>query len=388
MAKQHAVPYRLFKRGEIFHVYISFISETGERIQLRETTGRTTEYEATQYCLKRIEQINQKAHSKATGELPTITIDEAFGKYYIEQGQYLTLPHQRLTRLNNLKESFSVKYLHEITETEVNKFIISHRDEFSNSTINRYLALLSVVLNTAENEWKVQSPHIKLSRFKLKEPAENIKCLKDWETAEKIISRASSHLKPIIYTALYTGLRRANILGLKWDNLDFTNSTITLKVKDRTKEGGKIHTIPMIPQLKEILQAQPRINEFVFNYRGKKIESITRSWHFIFYKFVPVKKVNDGDVYEVRTVKGEKVIYKRVLRDETLPYTNFHTLRHTAATWILKKTNNLRITKEILGHSDIKTTLKYAHVLDDEKRNALNQVFSQTCTNFAQSKNQ
>ena len=72
----------------------------------------------------------------------------------------------------------------------------------------------------------------------------------------------------------------------------------------------------------------------------------------------------------------EKVPYKRVLRDTSLPYTNFHTLRHTAATWILKKTNNLRITKEILGHADIKTTLKYAHVLDDEKRSALNSVFN------------
>lgn len=374
MSKQRTVPFRLFKRGEIYHAYISFVSETGQRIQLRETTGRTTEYEATQYCLKRIEQINQKAHSK--GELPTITIDEAFGKYYIEQGQYLTLPKQRLTRLNNLKESLNVTYLHEITESEINNFIVSHRNIFSNSTINRYLALLSVVINTAE-DWKVKTSHIKISRFKLKEPAENIKCLKDWETAEKIIANASSHLKPIIYTALYTGLRRANILGLKWDNLDFTNNTITLKVKDRTKQGGKIHTIPMIPQLKEILQAQPRINEYVFNFRGKKIESITRSWHFIFYKYVPTKKLTDGDVYEVRTVKGEKVIYKRVLRDESLPYTNFHTLRHTAATWILKKTNNLRITKEILGHADIKTTMKYAHVMDEEKRQALETVFAQ-----------
>ena len=71
----------------------------------------------------------------------------------------------------------------------------------------------------------------------------------------------------------------------------------------------------------------------------------------------------------------EKVTYKRVLRDPALPYVNFHTLRHTAATWILKKTNNLRITKEILGHANINTTMKYAHVLDEEKRNALNAVF-------------
>ena len=387
MAKKHAIPYRLYKRGDFYHAYISFVTETGERVQLRESTKRTTEYEASQYCLKRIADIQKKAHSRANGELQQLTIDEAFGKYYIEKGQYLTLPNQIFTRLNNLKQSLGVTYLNEISEENINDFIVTHRKELSNSTINRYLALLSVVLNTAENEWKVQTPHIKISRFKLKEPAENIKCLKDWQTAQKIIDNASSHLKPIIYTALYTGLRRANILGLKWDNIDFTSNTITLKVKDRTKAGGKIHTIPMIPQLAEILSKQPRINEYVFNFRGKKIESISRSWHFIFYKYVPTKKIEQGDVIEYRLVKGKKIPYKRVLRDESLPYTNFHTLRHTAATWILKKTNNLRITKEILGHSDIKTTLKYAHVMDEEKRQALNQVFAQNLHKEEQAKN-
>ena len=64
-----------------------------------------------------------------------------------------------------------------------------------------------------------------------------------------------------------------------------------------------------------------------------------------------------------------------MLKDPALPYTNFHTLRHTAATWILKKTNNLKITQEILGHANITTTMKYAHVMSEEKRKALNSVF-------------
>ena len=76
--------------------------------------------------------------------------------------------------------------------------------------------------------------------------------------------------------------------------------------------------------------------------------------------------------------------FTKELKDPTLPYINFHALRHTAATWILRKTNNLRITKEILGHSNINTTMKYAHVLDAEKRDALNAVFDETCTKCVQ----
>ncbi len=381
MGKRLGVPYRIYTRGSTYWAYFSLQAADGEKIQFRCSCGTEELRQAEQFCIKKIADLQAEAKLKASGELPSITIDDAFGRYYLEKGQYNSLPKQILTRLNNIKTDIGVEYLHEITETVINSLIAKYRGSLSNSTINRYLALISVVLNIAEFEWRVKTYRLKMQRFKLKEPAENIKFLKDWSVAQKIIDGAAKHLKPIIYTALYTGLRENNILSLKWDNIDFTNNTITVKVKDRTKDGGKNHTIPMIGALKEILEKQPRINEYVFNFRGKPIKSLTRSWHFIFYEYVRADKVEPDDVIENRWVKNkstglmEKIPYKRVLRDPALPYTNFHTLRHTAATWILKKTNNLRITKEILGHSDIKTTLKYAHVLDEEKRDALSSVF-------------
>ena len=358
MAKRRNQPYSLFKRGDTFYAYFSYVCETGERIQFRETCGTNEETKAHEYCLKRLQQIQSQVKQQISGELPRITVDEAFGRYQLEKGQYLTLPHQRLSRLKKLKAELGVTYLDEITEKEISNFIQQNRQELSNATINRYLFLLSAVLKTANEEWKVKTYPLKPSKFKLKEPAENVKYLKDWDYAQRIIDKASPHLKPIIYTAIYTGLRESNILGLKWDNVDLNNNTITLKVKDSTKEGGKIHTIPIISQLSQILHNLPKESDYVFTYKGKPIKSISTAWRNIFYK-------RDG-----------RKRFSHELKDPTLPYTNFHTLRHTAATWILKKTNNLRITKEILGHSNINTTLKYAHVLDDEKRKALDSVFN------------
>lgn len=384
MAKKHDTPYRLYKRGDVYYTYISCIVE-GQRIQLRESTRAFSLEAATDYCIKRLTEIQKKAKQQAAGELPSITIDEAFARFFEENGQYQSLPKQILTRLSNLQKDINVQYLHEIDEAVINNIIAKYRNTLKNSTINRYLALLSVIINMAEFDWHVKTYHLKMQRFKLKEPAENIKFLKDWNVAQRIIDGAANHLKPIIYTALYTGLRENNILNLRWSDIDFTNNTITVKVKDRTKEGGKNHTIPMISALRNILIELPRINDYCFNFRGQPIKSITRSWHFIFYKYerlTPEHTIEDDSVIEYRPYKNsktgeiEKIPYIRVLRDCTLPYTNFHTLRHTAATWILKKTNNLKITKEILGHADIKTTLKYAHVLDKEKRDALNSVFS------------
>lgn len=357
MAKRHAEPYRLFKRGDIWHAYISLVLETGERIQLRETTGAVSEQKAVEYCLKRIEQIQKKARSQTTGELPSITVDEAFARYFVEKGRFLSLPKQRLTRLNKLKNDIEAVLLNEITEPKINKFITENKPYLSNSTINRYLFLLSAVIKTAKEEWRVKTPDFKISKFKLREPAENIKYLKDWSAAQKIIDRAAPHLKPIIYTALYTGLRESNILNLKWQDIDFKSQTITIKVKDSTREGGKTHTIPIIDKLSDILNSLPKNSEYVFTYNNKPIKSISTAWRNIFYK------------------RNTRKSFSKQLRDADLPYINFHTLRHTAATWILKKTNNLRVTKEILGHANINTTLKYAHILDDEKRGALNAVF-------------
>lgn len=349
MAKQHNVPYRLYKRGEIYHAYISFVSENGTRIQLRETCGTNSLQRAADYCLKRIQEIQKKSR-QSSGELNRINLDDAFGIFYQKHAQYYARPKETLRKLLLIKKNLSVKYVDEINSTEISDYIQRRKNNVTNSTINRELVILSSLLNKCRL-WKYKVLDVKPIKFKLKEPAENIKYLKDWTQAQQIIDRAAPHLKPIIYTALYTGMRRSNILNLKWENIDFANNLINIHVKDRTKDGGKNHTIPMIASLKAIIQEQPHINEYVFNYKRHRINDIKHAWHSIFYD-------NQGQ-----------------LKDVTLPYINFHTLRHTAATWILKKTNNLKITQEILGHANITTTMKYAHIMTDEKRRALDAVF-------------
>ena len=254
-----------------------------------------------------------------------------------------------------LKEDLAVTYLDEINETSINRFITVNRPHLSNSTINRYLFLISAVLTTAREAWNIKTSPVKPSKFKLKEPAENIMFLSGIDVLQKIIDRAAPHLKPIIITAVYTGLREGNLLKLKWENVDFSNKVITVKVKDKTKLGGKFHSVPMADIVIQTLQALPRVSDYVFTYRNRPITSIRTSWLAIFYK---------------RKEKSRE--FTKELKDKTLPYIRFHGLRHTAATWILKATGNLKVTKEILGHSDITTTLKYAHVLDSQKRDAVN----------------
>ena len=352
MAKRHYQAYRLYKRNEIWHAYISFIGSDGVRTQLRCSCQTTDRAKAERYVIEKINQIEKKCRI-AAGNTQEISTDEAFAIFYQKHAQYYARPDETLRKLYLIKETLGVKYVHQIDSAELSSYIQKRRMQgVSNSTINRELVIISSLL-TQCRLWKYRTSDVRPTTFKQKEPAENIKYLKNWEIAQKIIDKAAPHLKPIIYTALYTGLRRSNILNLKWEEVDFYNNLINVKVKDRTQAGGKNLSIPMIDKLKEILSAQPKINEYVFNYHQRPIKDIKHSWHSIFY---------DG--------KGK-------LRDNSLPYINFHTLRHTAATWILKKTNNLKITQEILGHANISTTMKYAHVMSEEKRKALDAVFNQ-----------
>jgi len=339
VAKKHTEPYRLYQYRGVWYAYIHFVRSDGQTYHYRGTLGTRERAVAERKVIEKINQCYQDNPTPTT----SITLEKACVLFYDRHGKYLSRPLEVLQRLNNLKQHLNIKNLSEISNIAISQMVDTRKHEVANATVNRELMLLSSLLNKMEL-WGYNVPRIKISRFKLKEKAENVKYLDSWETAQKIIDNSAPHLKPIIYTALYTGLRRSNLLNLKWEELDFKNNLINIKVKDRTKDGGKNLSIPIIDKLKTILQSQPKVCEYVFTFGGKHITDIKRSWH-------------------------------TALKKAGLPYTNFHTLRHTAATWILKKTGNLKLTQQILGHSDIKTTTKYAHVLDDEKRQALMSVF-------------
>jgi integrase len=328
-------PYRLYKRGEIWHAYISFVVE-GRRVVIRESSGETDIERAQEYCIKRINSIRNSP--AVTHE---ITLDSACAKWWTEYGQNLSYSVDVFSKLRRLLTIIDGDILlSQITKNDVNHlmttFINAGR---SNATANRYLCLLSAICTRAKNRWDCRIPDFKILSFRLKEPKENIKYFKDWDELQKVIDASAEHLKPIILTAVYTGLRRGRILSLKWDQIDWDNNQIIYMGKD-----GNPHSVPMVAQLKQLLLSLPRDHEYVFTYKGHKIRDIKMAWHAAFER-------------------------------ANVPYRNFHTLRHTTATWLLRKTGNLRVVQNVLGHSDISITTKYAHLVNNESQAALTALF-------------
>lgn len=337
MVRHTRQPYQIFtrKNSNVYQLKISAIVN-GQRIFLRESTGKYDRSEAESYAQRRFTQIIEEVEYRTNpNKLKQYNLDQAFGMFWEEVGKYHRNPKDTYSKISILSKELPNLPLTQLTIDDVANFVMRKRQEGkANATINRYLALVSAVFNLCKKR-RVAIPDINVREFMLKEKAENIRYIPDWQTMDKIINSAADHLKPIILTALYTGLRKSDILTLKWE--DIQGDRIIRFVKDSSHEGGKIHYVDLFPALKEIVYSQPRINAYVFTYKGERIKDIKTAWH-------------------------------TALKKAGVRYVNFHTLRHTCATWILQKTGNLKLVQQVLGHSDMRVTAKYAHIITNKNQ--------------------
>lgn len=140
------------------------------------------------------------------------------------------------------------------------------------------------------------------------------------------------------YHPRQTGMRRGEILGLQWANVNLNKRYVhVLKTK-----SGKERKIPMSDKLYNSLVEIPRHNENLFvNPTTKRVHINIKD---VFPEFLKTAKINDFC---------------------------FHDLRHTAATRMVESGIDLVVVKEILGHSDIKTTMRYAHPVPEVKLKAI-----------------
>lgn len=205
-----------------------------------------------------------------------------------------------------------------------------------NATINRYLEILSKMFNLGiDNNLLHINPVSKVK--KLLEDNHKIRFLTQDEEI-RLYKHLPEFLIPIVTCALQTGMRRGEILNLKWDSIDFDYGFIELL---ETK-SGKSRKVPISTKLNEVLNNIERKSEYVFvnPETNQPYVDIKKSW---------TKAVKDADIKNFR----------------------FHDLRHTVATRLVEKGIDLLVVMEILGHSKIETTMRYAHPVPKRKLEAI-----------------
>lgn len=222
------------------------------------------------------------------------------------------------------------------------------------ATVNRYIATLKHMFTKAVDWNMVEEDTLKRIR-KVKLLEENNRRLRylNKDECKNLLSACKEHLKPIVITALNTGMRKEEILNLKWDNVDLKNGFILL---DITKNGER-REIPINATLKNMLSNIvrridiPYVFYTVRNQQDSKDESESRKTAQRF-----------GNIHRS---------FKTACKKANIRDFHFHDLRHTFASQLVMAGIDLTTIKELLGHKTLTMTLRYAHLAPSHKVKAV-----------------
>lgn len=249
--------------------------------------------------------------------------------------------------LDHLKEFFKEKHLSEITPELIEKYKLKRTaDGVSPATVNRELACLKTLFVKAiEWEKAERNPAAKIKKLRESKPRERILTV---EEMRRLLKVASPEIRPVLIIALNTGMRRGEILGLRWRDVDFVKGFILIE----DSKSGRSRKVPMNGLVFETLQAMNREREFVFENPD------TRT-----------------------AVKDVKTAFKGACRRAEIKGIRFHDLRHTAASRMIEAGADLVTVSKILGHATIQMTMRYCHSTPENMRRAvekLSEVFKES----------
>lgn len=261
---------------------------------------------------------------------------------------------------NKIAEYFKGAILQQITALQIQKYIIYLRTEYrskqgkpvSDKTIRHHYCMLTLVFGFAEEQELItKNPMDKVECPKLQKKKVDALTQEQAQQFFSLLPSVPLDFRCMLYLFITTGLRRGELLGLQWGDIDFDNLTIEIKrnvtytkrngiVVDTPKTENSERTIPVLPVVAELLKKYKREfypfsrgNAFVFP--SEKSDKLPRNPHAI-----------------TRRVKN-------FMKKNGLPDLSPHDLRHSCATLLLNNGADIKSVQEILGHTDASTTLNF-----------------------------
>lgn len=277
----------------------------------------------------------------------TFTVSQALGTYWSEVSQHQTCAATTQSQAKMiLKVIPGTTHITDLNNQTLAKFVARRRAEVSNATVNRQLQLLGRAIRYMARVYDAETPDLDFKGLETKEPRRRVREL-SYSEQDALFGVLRPDLIDLARGALLTGQRRGELIGLKRSQI--LSDQIRFDVK-----GDRDLFFPIYPELGAFLSTLPASNvmaarSFVFTY---------------------VNKLN-GDRLPFSEGGGIWEDWRSALREAGIANFRFHDLRHTFATRLLRKSRNIALVSQLLGHSDIETTMLYAHVLDDDKRAGL-----------------
>jgi integrase len=290
-----------------------------------------------------------------TQQFEPITVDEACGLYQ-EHAESLpswaTVDYMMDALIKGLGGG---KLLSEVGQRDLQTYFAKRRNGRANSSVNRELENARAIWHrAAKARFDVgEMPDWKALRLKVPKAVRPELTLDQEPTLFQAIR---VDLIDVCDFALKSGWRRGEVIGLRWSDCDLSRGYAITRIK-----GGDTIQRPLTATLVAIIANQPKVGPFVFTYLCQKTRGTRRK----------------GERYPM-TATALRGPWKAAKKAAGLEGFRFHDLRHTRGTRIVRETGSLAAAKAALAHSDIKTTLRYSHVLDADVRRALDVSESRT----------
>ena len=261
-------------------------------------------------------------------------------------------------------ETLNIK-LKELTTEDIQEFYSAQLERVSANTVIHYHAVIHRALKYAVKIKTIQSnPAVNVERPRKEKFIGSFYDKKEINTLFDIIQ--GHPLEVAIKLAAFYGLRREEIIGLKWTAIDFENNTLTIQhtvtecnldgkhievASDTAKTDSSLRTMPLVTNFREMLLAKKEKQEHYRKLCG-------RSYCKEYLDYIFVNEM--GERWKPRYLSDG---FKRILEQNGLRRIRFHDLRHTCASLLLANTVPMKKIQEWLGHSDFSTTANiYAHL--------------------------
>lgn len=309
-------------------------------------TGCTSRRDAERFesDLRRKVALGEKAK-------PTLTIEEACNTWQEMVGDHKKNRATTLYQLGYLIAGLGANTaFHDLTFKDVQDYSAKRRAMVSDTSVNREIELLRAVTRWTEPRG-YEVPKIDWGKLMFREPTERVRELSADEQT-RLFDALHENLKPLVEFALLSGKRRSEITTLRWSDVDLIGQRATVTVK-----GGHRQSFPLSPRMVAIIREQPKACAQVFTY--------------VCLRNAPARKDRPARVAGERypfSKQGWMRQWWAALKAAGIDDYRFHDNRHTAATRNLRASGNLKAVSKLLGHTNVSTTAKYAHALDDDVR--------------------
>lgn len=312
----------LYKRKDSSVWWVRFTLK-GSRIQ--QSSGTSARIKAEEFEAKLKSSLWEQ---ERLGVKPIYTWNEAVVRY-LSETQHKVSRESDISRLRWLDKYLNGIELQTINRDLLDKILTAKKaEEVANATANRVVEIVRTILTKAckEWEWIDRIPSIRM----LKEPTRRVRWLTRNE-ADRVMAELPEHLADMVRFSLETGLRRNNVTGLEWSQVDLARRMAWIhpdQAKARKAIPVPLSSVAVAVIRKQIGKHQAK----VFSYKGKPVYQVnTKAWH-------------------------------KALKRVGIENFRWHDLRHTWASWHIQDGTPVHILQELGGWSGPEMVQRYAHL--------------------------